>query len=70
MDSALPSGERIRNSAAENPAFAVAPYGMKAGKVPLLLRKIFNDDPHLHVSVQPLVVYNCVLWTLKVLHRF
>ena len=44
--------------AARNPATAVA----KAGKFPPFLRKIVNDDPlFCTFSVEPLVVYNCVL---------
>jgi len=56
--SLVPSGERIRNYAARNPATAVA----KAGKFPPFLRKIFNDDPQFFCtfSVEPLMVYNYV----------
>jgi len=45
--------------AARNPATTVA----KAGKFPHFLRKIFNHDPQFFCtfSVEPLVVYNCVL---------
>jgi len=45
--------------AARNPATTVA----KGGKFPHFLRKIINHDPQFFCtfSVEPLVVYNCVL---------
>jgi len=53
--------------AARYPASAVA----KAGKFPPFLRKIFNDDPNFFGTflVEPLVIYNCALYNLKLSQR-
>jgi len=71
--SLVPSGERIRAVAWSClRSSTIARYRTKGEKLPPFLCKIFNDDPQFFCtfSVEPLVVYNCVLYNLKVLHRF